>query len=450
MKRQENLLLEGNIIKTLIYFSWPFLIAMLLQTLYGAADLVIVGRFSETSEVSGVAVGSQVMSLITNLIVGFTSGITVLLGRYLGAGDKRKLRRILGSSIILFLIMAVIIIIGMFLFHVKIIDLMQTPAEAVSAAKHYLLVCSIGVFFIMGYNIVRGIMMGLGDSKTPLICVLIACVLNITVDIILVKFFNMGALGAAAATCFSQAVSFIFSLFYLYKKGIGFKFKRKNINILKSETLDICKIGIPLALQNCLVIFSFLAITAITNKMGVVVSASVGIVEKIMEFLPMPSFALSTAISVIVAQNYGAGKYKRTKDCLYTGMIITVTVSIIAYVLCQFYSVNITKLFSNDMGVIESAAEYLRAYSLDCIAIGFVFAFNGFFIGYGKANFTMFHSIATSFLVRIPLVYYFSLIAHKSLYIIGLASPTSTGISFIICMIYWKFFRISEERKKYL
>ena len=444
MREQKNSLLEGSIVRTLIYFTWPFLLAMLLQTMYGAADLIIVGRFSSTSEVAGVAVGSQVMALVTNLIVGFTSGITVLLGKYIGAGDRKKLRRLLGSSIILFFILALFIVAGMFIFNEKIITIMHTPQEAVGAVRNYLLVCNLGVFFIMGYNIVRGILMGLGDSKTPLYCVLIACILNIAGDIVLVKYFHMGALGAAVATSFSQAASFIFSLFYLYKKGVGFKFKRKNINLLRKETTDILKVGIPLAVQNCLVICSFLAITAITNRMGVVVSASVGVVEKVMEFAPMPSFTLSTAISVIVAQNYGAKKYQRTKECMYIGMAVTVTIAVIAYICCQFFSEEITGLFSNDGAVIISAAEYLRGYSLDCIAIGFVFAFNGFFIGYGKANFTMLHSIGTSLIVRIPLVYYFCLVAGKSLHTIGLASPTSTGVSLVICLIYWKIFRIPE------
>lgn len=444
MKEQKNNLLEGSIIKTLIYFTWPFLLAMLLQTMYGAADLIIVGRFSSTSEVAGVAVGSQVMALVTNLIVGFTSGITVLLGKYIGAGDKKKLRRLLGSSIILFFILALVIVVGMFVFNERIIAIMHTPQEAVGAVRNYLLVCNLGVFFIMGYNIVRGILMGLGDSKTPLYCVLIACVLNVAGDIILVKYFHMGALGAAVATSFSQAASFIFSLLYLYKKGVGFKFRRKNINLLKKETADILKVGIPLAIQNCLVICSFLAITAITNRMGVVVSASVGVVEKIMEFIPMPSFALSTAISVIVAQNYGAKKYERTKECLYVGMGVTVGIAIVAYSCCQIFGEEIAGIFSKDREVIISATEYLKGYSLDCIALGFVCAFNGFFIGYGKANFTMAHSIATALIVRIPLVYYFCIVIKKSLYVIGFASPISMGVSLIICLIYWKIFRVPE------
>lgn len=447
MKKQENSLLKGNMAKTLIHFSFPFLLAMLLQTLYGAADLIIVGRFSVTSEVSGVAVGSQVMALITNLIVGFTSGITILLGRYIGAGNKKKLRRLLGSSIILFFILAVIIVIGMQIFNEKIIALMHTPQEAVGAVGNYLFVCSIGVFFIMGYNIVRGIMMGLGDSKTPLLCVLVACILNVGGDIILVKYFHLGALGAAIATSISQAVSFIFSLVYLYKKGIGFKFSRKNINLMREEVWDILKMGVPLAVQNTLVIFSFLAITAITNRMGVVVSASVGIVEKVMEFIPMPSFALSTAISVVVAQNFGAGRYKRTKECMYIGMKITVATAVLACIVCYFFSENIAKIFTTDPEVIKSAGEYLRGYSLDCLAISFVFSFNGFFIGYGKTNFTMIHSIATSFIVRIPLVYYFCIIAEKPLYVIGLACPISTAVSFIVCLFYWKKFDILKERK---
>lgn len=444
MKEQKNNLLEGSIIKTLIYFTWPFLLAMLLQTMYGTADLIIVGRFSSTSEVAGVAVGSQVMALVTNLIVGFTSGITVLLGKYIGAGDKKKLRRLLGSSIILFFILALVIVVGMFVFNERIIAIMHTPQEAVGAVRNYLLVCNLGVFFIMGYNIVRGILMGLGDSKTPLYCVLIACVLNVAGDIILVKYFHMGALGAAVATSFSQAASFIFSLLYLYKKGVGFKFRRKNINLLKKETIDILKVGIPLAIQNCLVICSFLAITAITNRMGVVVSASVGVVEKIMEFIPMPSFALSTTISVIVAQNYGAKKYERTKECLYVGMGVTVGIAIVAYSCCQIFGEEIAGIFSKDREVIISATEYLKGYSLDCIALGFVCAFNGFFIGYGKASFTMFHSIATSLIVRIPLVYYFCIVIKKSLYVIGFASPISMGVSLIICLIYWKMFRVPE------
>ncbi len=439
---EKNLLTKGNIWKTLICFSFPFLFAMLLQTMYGAADLIIVGRYSVTSEVSGVAIGSQVMTFITNLIVGVTSGITVLLGKYKGAENNKKLRRILGSSIILFSVMALIIITIMHIFNDKIIFLMHTPKEAVEAVKNYLFVCNIGIFFIVGYNIVRGLMMGLGDSKTPLICVIVACILNILIDIILIKHFHMGAFGAAIATCISQAASFIFSLLYLYKKGLGFKFKRKNIVFFKNEAKDIFKMGIPLGIQNCLVILSFLAITAITNRMGVIVSASVGIVEKIMEFLPMPSLALSTAVSVAVAQNYGAKKYERTKKYMFAGMIIMSIISFCAVGVCYLFSENITALFSNDIKVIKSSAEYLKSYSIDCIAIAFVFAFNGFFIGYGKINFTMFHSIFVSFAVRIPLVYYLCLISQKSLYTIGLASPISTFISLIICLIYWKKFKI--------
>ncbi len=443
---EKDLLIKGNIWKTLICFSFPFLFAMLLQTMYGAADLIIVGRYSVTSEVSGVAIGSQIMAFITNLIVGVTSGITVLLGRYKGAGNNKKLRRVLGSSIILFSVMSVIITIVMYAFNDKIIFLMHTPKEAVEAAKDYLFVCNIGIFFIVGYNIVRGLMMGLGDSKTPLICVIIACILNILIDIILVKYFHMGAFGAAIATCISQAASFIFLILYIYKKGLDFRFKRKNIIFFRNEAKDIFKIGIPLGIQNCLVVFSFLTITAITNKMGVIVSASVGIVEKIMEFLPMPSFALSTAISVIVAQNYGAKKYERTKECMFAGMIIMIIISFCAVGICYLFSENITGLFSSDIKVIKSSAEYLKSYSIDCIAIAFVFAFNGFFIGYGKTNFTMFHSIFVSFVVRIPLVYYLCILAHKSLYAIGLASPASTFISLIICLIYWKKFKIPKEK----
>lgn len=442
---KERMLTDGNVTGTLLRFAVPFLLALLLQTLYGAVDMMIVGQFGTTADQSGVAIGSQIMSLISYMLVGFTTGITVLLGRALGEQDEKKLQKILGNSILLFAAVAVILTAILLLFQDALVAVMQTPAEAVTNTRQYLFFCGIGIVFIVGYNVVRGIMMGLGDSKTPLLCVMIACIMNIGLDLIFVKFLGMGAAGAALATCISQAMGFLFSLAHLMRKGVGFAFAPAQICFDRRQFLSVLKMGGPLAVQNTLIMVSFLAITVITNSMGVVTSASVGVVEKAIEFLIMPSSALGTAISAMVAQNYGAGEHERAKQCLFAGMKVSLIIAVLICGYCYFWSDSITGLFSKDPEVIALAAEYLQPYSLDCLVLVVTYSFNGYFIGYGKSSFTMIHNIISSIFVRIPMVYILCMKLGASLFVLGFVPPVSTCVSAAACLIYWKIFRIPGE-----
>lgn len=297
----EQRLLKENVFKALMIFALPYMFSNLLQVLYGSADMFVVGQFGHTFDVSGVSIGSQTMSLITNLVLGLTTGVTVLLRQCLGSKSYRDLSKIIGGAIVLFLIIALGLTFVMLSFNNEITLLMNTPKEAIEATKSYLSICSAGIIFIVGYNVVSSILRGLGDSKTPLLFVFIACMINI----VLVGYFHMGAKGAAIATVSAQGFSFLFALVYLCKKGIGSSFYKEDICFSK-YIQKIMQIGFPLGLQSVLVNISFLIITIIVNQMGLIASASLGVVEKLMGFLMLPAIALGSALASLIALNVGA------------------------------------------------------------------------------------------------------------------------------------------------
>ena len=412
-------LTQGSVPKVLLQFAVPFLIANVLQALYGGADLFVVGQYDDSASVAAVAIGSQVMQTITGIILGITTGTTVLIAIATGAKDNRKVAFTIGSSVWLFSITGVVLTLVMVLFHSRIAELMHTPVEAMVDTKNYILVCSLGILFIVGYNVVCGILRGLGDSKTPLYFVGLACVINIVLDFILVGYFHWGATGAAIATVTAQGVSFGIALWFLYRHGFHFDFSRKDIRLNRNLSKKILVLGAPIALQDALINVSFLIITAIVNQMGVIASASLGVVEKIIVFAMLPPMAISSAVATMTAQNYGAGLIKRMNKCLASGIGIA---------------------------LVAMAADYLRGYSIDCIVVSFVFCINSYFSGQGNSLFPMIHSLIATFLFRIPLSYWFSQIDSSSLFIMGFAPPISTVVSLLICIWYLRY----TQRKLYL
>lgn len=427
----EQRLLKENVFKVLMIFALPYMFSNLLQVLYGSADMFVVGQFEHTFDVSGVSIGSQTMALITNLVLGLTTGVTVLLGQYLGSKSYRDLSKTIGGAIVLFLIIALGLTFIMLYFNNEITLLMNTPKEAIEATKSYLSICSAGIIFIVGYNVVSSILRGLGDSKTPLLFVFIACIINIVVDFVLVGYFHLGAKGAAIATVSAQGLSFLFALVYLCKKGIGYSFYKEDICFSK-YIQKIMKIGFPLGLQSVLVNISFLIITIIVNHMGLIASASLGVVEKLMEFLMLPAIALGSALASLIALNVGA------KQTLKYAIMISLAFAIIVTTICEIDGTLLTRIFTNNQDVIDNGALYLKTYSIDCLLTSFLFCFNGYLNGYEKTVFTMIHSLVATFLGRIPLTLLFSKIPNVTLFHMGIAAPLSTMISLIMIFIYFK------------
>ena len=437
---------EGRILAPLIGFALPVLAALFLQTMYGAVDLLIVGQYATTSDVSAVATGSQLMHSVTTVLVGMAMGITVLLGQKIGEGNARQAGRVIGTGISMFTLLAVLMT-GVLVACSKLLALMMpAPADALVQTTDYVRICSAGTVFIIAFNVLGSVFRGLGDSKMPLITVAIACVVNILGDLLLVAVFHMGAAGAALATVAAQAVSVALSLIVIARKKMPFEFSRKDVRIDRSIAANILKIGTPMALQDLLVSISFLVILAIVNSLGLIQSAGVGVAEKLCGFIMLIPSAYMQSMSAFVAQNIGAGKPKRARKALLYGISTSLLVSVFIGYASFFHGSLLAGLFAKDELVIAAAADYLRAYAIDCLLTSFLFCFIGYFSGMGKTLFVMAQGLVGAFLVRIPVSFVMSRIADVSLFAIGLATPASTMVQIILCA--WYMTRTMKQEKQ--
>lgn len=439
MKKNQNFT-QGPILSQLVFFAIPVLFAIFLQTTYGAVDLLIVGQFSNPAQVSAVSTGSWIMQTITIAITGLTMGTTILLGKKIGENKTHEAKIVIGSSIFLLSILGIFITILTYIFAPIISSIMQAPKESFKDTVNYIRICSLGTIFIIAYNVLGSIFRGLGNSKLPLLSVAIACVFNILGDILLVSKFGLGSNGAAIATVFSQAVSVFICILIIKKYNFLFDFQIKDIKFNKVFIIEIIKLGIPIALQDVLVCISFLAITAIVNSLGVIISAGVGVAEKICGFVLIVPSAYMQSMSAFVAQNMGAKKPHRAKKALFYSISTSLFVGVFLSYFSFFHGELMTSLFAKDSGVILAAAEYLKAYAIDCMLVSFLFCFIGYFNGCEKTKFVMIQGIIGAFLVRIPVSYLMSQIRPVSLFKIGLATPSSTLIQIILCLIYFFFY----------
>lgn len=432
----EASLTKGNIYTTMIKFAIPFLLANLLQALYGAADLLIVGWFSDSAGLSAVATGSQILQTLTCTIVGLATGGTVLIGRFLGMGREEDVKQTIGTMLTLFAILAAALTALLLVFARPVVSLMQAPPEAFDQTVQYTFLCGCGVFFIFGYNAISAVLRGMGDSKNPLLFVAIACVCNILGDLILVGGLHLGAAGAAIATTGSQGISMVLAVIFLKRRGFLFDFRLKSFGIRRDKAAALLKLGLPIALQESLVMLSFLFITAIVNQMGVAASAAIGVTEKINLFTLLPPTAFSSAIAAMVAQNMGAGETGRSRRYLRIGILFSLVFGVTCFVWLQLSPQSAMGIFTTDQAVVAAGSQYLRAFSIDCILVCFMFCLNGFFNGCGHSAFSMANNLLSTFLVRVPVAWLFSRIAGATLFEIGLAAPLASAVSIVIAFVY--------------
>lgn len=439
MKQTRNFT-DGRIFAPLIRFALPVLLALFLQTMYGAVDLLVVGQFGGDLAdvyVSAVSTGSQIMQTITIVITGLAMGLTVFVGMKIGAGQKKAAGEIIGSGIALFGIVGVILSVVMVLTASLLAQVMHAPKEAFEQTVIYITICSSGVVFIVAYNLVGSIFRGIGDSKMPLVTVAIACALNIGGDLLLIAGFHMGAAGAAVATIFAQAISVLLSLIIIRKRELPFSFSVKDIRLKGIYMKEILKLGIPIALQDLLVSISFLAIIAIVNGLGLTASAGVGVAEKMCGFLMLVPSAYMQSMSAFVAQNIGAGKPERARKALWCGIASSLAAGIVMGYFTFFHGDLLAGIFARDTEIILAAADYLKAYAIDCLLTSFLFCFIGYFNGCSSTTFVMLQGIIGAFGVRLPVSWIMSKQATVSLFHIGLATPASTVVQIILCGIYF-------------
>ena len=451
MQREYNFT-EGKIFSPLIMFALPVLAALLLQTAYGAADLFIVGKFGgDMSDIyiSAVSTGSMLMQTLTMFITGLAMGVTVNVGKRIGAKRPEEAGGIIGSGIFLFGLLAVILTVSMILSARLLAGFMNAPEEAYEETVAYITICSAGTLFIMAYNLVGSIFRGIGDSKMPLITVMIACVINILADLLLVIVFHMGAKGAAFATISAQGISVLLSLIIIRRRQLPFTFSPKRDLRPNGEYIKlILKLGIPVALQDLLSSLSFLVILAIINDIGITESASVGVAEKLVGFIMLVPSSFMQAMSAFVAQNIGAKKSDRARRGLWYGIVSSLVVGVFIGYFSFFHGTLMTGLFADTPETIAGAAEYLKAYAFDCIFTSFLFCFIGYFNGCGKTAFVMLQGVFCAFGIRIPISWIMSKQTPVSLFKIGLAVPASTVVQIIMCLTFYFILRQKQKQEQ--
>ena len=443
-KTQSNPFLSGPILKPLVRFALPLMLSLLLQAFYGGVDLAVVGRFSPTASVSAVATGSQVMHVLTALITGLTMGVTVLLGKAIGAKDNKHAGQVVCSQIKLFSVVAAILTAMMLLAAPQIAQWMHVPEPAMLETIRYIRICSAGIVFITAYNGISGIFRGLGNSRSPFLFVLIACLVNVGLDILFVGGFDLDASGAALATVIAQAVSVVFSINYIHRHPLPFsifsQWRSTGPTIRK-----ILRIGSPIALQDFLTNMSFLIITSIVNTLGLIASAGVGISEKLFVFLSIVPMAFMSALSTFVAQNMGADNPKRATQALFLAQRISICFGIVMFLLTFFAGGTLASIFDNDPEVLAATALYMRGSSLDYLLISFTFCFLGYFNGREHTTFVMAQGLFSAFLVRIPFSYFFSQLPETNLFLISLAIPISALVNLTLCVVYFIHLRRKDK-----
>lgn len=442
---QKNLT-TGSVFKNILWFSLPYLLSYFLQTLYGMADLFIIGQFDAVASTTAVSIGSQVMHMLTVMIVGLAMGSTVHIGQAVGRKDQKGAAATIGNTVTLFMILSVILTVCLLLVVKPIVHVMSTPQEAVSGTITYLTICFIGIPFITAYNIISSIFRGMGDSKSPMYFIAVACVANIALDYLFIGFLHLGPAGAALGTTCAQAISVIIALLVILRQKTGLSITKDDFRLRRSIMGQILKIGFPICMQDGLIQIAFIIITIIANRRGLTDAAAVGIVEKIISFLFLvPSSMLST-VSALGAQNIGAGKQDRAVLTLRYAILLAAGFGIVVSILIQFIAEPVVGLFTPDEAVMLAGGQYLRGYIFDCIFAGIHFSFSGYFCACSRSEISFLHNIMAITLMRIPGVYLTSTLFPDTLLPMGLATAAGSLVSVIICVI--AFASLSRKREK--
>jgi len=416
----------------------PVLGALILQAAYGAVDLLVVGRFGSTSGLSAVSTGSQILNLVTFVVTQLAMGITVLIARYIGEKRPQLIGSLIGGATLVFTLISVVLFVIMVGFSHGLAVLMQAPAEAVDLTSVYVRICGAGIFFIVAYNVLAAIFRGLGDSKSPLIFVAIACAINVVGDLVLVAGFHLDAAGAAIATVAAQAISAVFALVLLAKKNLPFQIRKEDFHF-NSQCRRLLQVGFPLAMQEFLTQMSFLALCAFINRLGLEASSGYGVACKIVNFAMLIPSSLMQSMASFVSQNVGAGNEKRAKKAMFTGIGIGLVIGCVVFVLVLLKGDVLTGLFTTDAAVVQRGFEYLKGFAPESIVTAVLFSMVGYFNGHDKTLWVMTQGLAQTLLVRLPMAYIMSIQPNASLTMIGLAAPTATvfGIVLNIGFFLW-------------
>ena len=438
---------QGSILKKLCRFMLPVLGALILQAAYGAVDLLVVGRFGSTSGLSAVSTGSQVLNLVTFVVTQLAMGVTVLIARYIGEKREKEIGAVLGGAAVVFTILAGCLFVLLVLFARPISVLMQAPQEALALTTSYVRICGCGILFIVAYNVLSAVFRGLGDSRSPLLFVLVACLVNVAGDLVLVAGLHLDAAGAALATVLAQAVSVGCALAILRRKKLPLTFRKSDVR-LNEQCRRFLAIGLPLALQEFLTQLSFLALCAFVNRLGLAASSGYGVASKIVSFVMLVPSALMQSMASFVAQNIGAGNVKRAKKSMFTGIAVGVAFGIVMFALVLRKGDVLAGLFSTDAEVVRRGFEYLRGFAPETIVTAVLFSMVGYFNGSNQTLWVMIQGLIQTLLVRLPLAYYMSIQPNASLTKIGISAPVATVVGIVLNIGFFLYLNRRDAAKR--
>lgn len=433
---QPNGLTQGSVAKTLFRFACPFLVANVLQSLYGAADLFVVGAFCGAQSVAAVSTGTQVTQIVTSLVTGLTLGSTVIIGQYTGQGEYGKVKRAIGTTLTVFACVALALTAGMLAVLRPLLRLLQTPQPAFELAVQYVTVCMLGNLFICGYNAISAVLRGWGDSRRPMWFVGIACAINIVLDVVFVRFLGLDVAGTALATVISQGVSMALAVVYLRRHHFLFDFRLPSFLPDKHMLKKLAVVGIPISFQELMVRISFLYLAAVMNRCGVYAASVVGISSKYDVFAMLSATSMASALAAITAQNMGAGQPQRARRSLWYGLGFALAVSAGFWLWAQLSPQSMIGLFSRDAGVIAAGVPFFRACSYDYMLVSVVFCLNGYLNGRQKTVWTMVSCSAGALCLRMPLVSLFGTYFSDDLGMLGMVAPIVSGIMAGYTLVY--------------
>lgn len=436
---------NGKILPKLIKFMLPIMLSLLLQALYGAVDLLIVGRFGTNEGISAISNGVETINLFLFLCAGFSSAVTILLGKYIGENKKEKLKDVIGGGIILFIVLGIFFSLFITLFAPTIAKILKAPNESFDKVIEYVTICGSGLIFIIGYNLMSAIFMGLGDSKRPLFFISISTIVNIILDYIFVAIFKLDVIGAATATVIAQAISLTISIIYLLKKNKDINLKFKNIRFNK-DVIDIIKIGFPIAIQETLSSISFIIVLSFVNSMGIVESEGYGVSGRIFNFIFIFSAAIIQSMSSFIAQNYGANREDRCLEALKKIILVSSIIGLIVSIITYTFAYQLSSIFTNNKEILEQSSLMLKGFATESLFTGILFSFNGYFSGHTKTRFVLINGLICSFLVRVPLSYLVLTSPNGNMFYMGLVYPSATIFGIILDIIYYFIFQKKLKR----
>ena len=436
---------EGPIGSSLIRFAVPVLGALILQAAYGAVDLLVVGKFGDASGISAVGTGSAFMQVVTFIITSLAMGSTVIIGHHLGEKKPEDAGNAVGTTILLFAAIGIVLTVLLELFAGNIMMLMQVPEASFHKAVLYVRICSGGILVIIAYNVISGVLRGVGNANLPFLFVGIACVVNIIGDLFFVAVLRMDAAGAALATVLAQLVSVVLSIAVLRRHKLPISFSRAQCRIYSGELKKILNVGVPIALQEATVQISFLVVNTIVNQMGLMESAGYGVAQKLISFIMLVPSSVMQSVSAFVAQNIGAGQQARAKKGYFTAMLAGCGVGILIFLAGFFGGGLLSSLFTNDPEVIAQSASYLRGFSAECILTCILFSSIGYFNGCGRSIPVMIQGMTSAFLIRIPVSILMSRLPGASLMMVGFATPITTVYGILFFVVCFARLRASES-----